>query len=68
MKVRVRYTNGRLKIVQKEVFEEIYGEMEQFEVYQLSLSQAGSDPIRSMIRGGYDPVERRGFSKSNLTK
>lgn len=57
MKIKVRYRNGRLQVVQQEAREEVYEDLDFFDMQRINWSSLGVDPIRSMIRGGYDVLE-----------
>jgi len=57
MKIRVRYRNGRLQVVQQEEREEVYDDLDFFDMHRINWTSLGVDPIRSMIRGGYDVLE-----------
>jgi len=57
MKIKVRYRNGRLQVVQQEEREEMYDDLDFFDMQRINWSSLGVDPIRSMIRGGYDVSE-----------
>lgn len=54
MKIRVRYRNGRLQVVQQEEKEEFYDDLEFLDMHRVNWSSLGVDPIRSMIRGPYE--------------
>lgn len=64
MKIRVRYRNGRLQVVQQEEREEEFDDLDFLDMQRINWSSLGVDPIRSMIRGGYDvSTTQRQFKK-----
>lgn len=58
MKIRVRYRNGRLQVVQQEERDEMYEDLEFYDMQRINWSALGVDPIRSMIPGGHDVSDR----------
>lgn len=64
MKIRVKYRNGRLQVVDKEVREDVYDDLDYLDMRRSNWTTFGVDPIRSMIRGHYDgPVQCKQFKK-----
>ncbi|HEX9777120.1 MAG TPA: hypothetical protein VGA63_03165 [Geopsychrobacteraceae bacterium] len=63
MKIRVRYRNGRLQVVEQEQRDDDYDDLDFFDMQRINWSSLGVDPIRSMIRGGYDVSKIRGQFK-----
>lgn len=59
MKIRVRYRNGRLQVVQQEERDDFYDDLELFDAHRVDWLSVGVDPIRSMIRGPYEAVTQR---------
>lgn len=63
MKIRVRYRNGQLQVIQQDVQDELFEDIDQFDIQYLNWSSLGVDPIRSMIRGQYDATLQRKYIK-----
>lgn len=63
MKIRIRYRNGQLQVVQQEVQDDLFEDADPFDLSYVNWLTSGADPIRSMIRGKYDLSLQRKYLK-----